>query len=70
MTADAQKITRDDIKAKLAEIQGDATAAVDDAKTTIVGVAVVIGVVVLVGVYVIGKRSGRRRSTVIELRRN
>lgn len=70
MSGDPQRITRDDIKAKLGEIQGDATSAVEDAKTTIIGVAAVVGVVVIVGVYLIGKRTGRRRSTVIELRRN
>ncbi len=70
MTIDDRKITRDDIKAKLAEIQNDATSAVDDAKATIIGVAAVVGVVVVVGIYLLGKRSGARRSTVIELRRN
>ena len=69
MTETDQRITRDDIKAKLAEIQGDATASVQDAKTTIIGVAVVVGVVVLAGVYLLGRRGGRRRSTVIELKR-
>jgi len=70
MSPDNPKITRDDIKAKLNEIQGEATSAVEDAKTTIIGVAVVVGVVVVVGVYLLGRRGGRRRSTIIELRRN
>ena len=69
MTQPAQRITRDDIKSKLAEIQGDATSTVQDAKTTIIGAAVVVGVVVLAGVYLLGRRGGRRRSTVIELKR-
>lgn len=62
-------ITRDDIKAKLHEIQGEATNTVEEAKTTIVAVAAAVGVVVLVGVYLLGRRGGRRRSTVIELKR-
>lgn len=70
MTSGEARITRDDIKAKLGEIQGEATSAVDDAKMTIVGVAVVVGIVVIAGVYILGRRSGRRRSTIIELRRN
>jgi hypothetical protein len=69
MTADGAPITRDDIKAKLTEIQGEATQTVEEAKTTIVAVAAAVGVVVLVGIYLIGRRSGRRRSTVIELKR-
>jgi hypothetical protein len=69
MTA-GEPITREDIKAKLIEIQGEATSTVEDAKSTIIGVAAAVGVVVLVAVYVLGRRGGRRRSTVIELRRS
>jgi hypothetical protein len=70
MSTGSAPITRDDIKAKLSEIQGEATQTVEDAKTTIVAVAAAVGVVVLVGVYLLGRRGGRRRSTVIELRRS
>ena len=51
MSTGSAPITRDDIKAKLSEIQGEATQTVEDAKTTIVAVAAAVGVVVLVGVY-------------------
>jgi hypothetical protein len=70
MTTGNAPITREDIKAKLTEIQGEATNTVEEAKTTIVAVAAAVGVVVLVGVYLIGRRGGRRRSTIIELRRS
>jgi hypothetical protein len=70
MTTTGEPITREDIKSKLNEIQGEATSTVEDARTTIVAVAAVVGVVVLVGAYFLGRRSGRRRSTVIELRRS
>jgi hypothetical protein len=70
MTTGTQPITRDDIKAKLIEIQGEATSSVEEAKPTIIGIAAAVGVVVLVGVYLLGRRGGRRRSTVIELRRS
>jgi hypothetical protein len=70
MSTSTAPITRDDIKAKLTEIQGEATQTVEDAKTTIIAVAAAVGVVVLVGAYLLGRRSGRRRSTVIELRRS
>ncbi len=69
MVAPSKPITRDDIKAKLVEIQDDATTTVESAKTTIIAVAAGVGVVVLVGIYVLGRRGGRRRSTVIELKR-
>ncbi len=65
-----QQITRDDIKAKLAEIQGEATETVEGAKSQILAVAATVGVVVIVAVYLLGRRGGRKRSTIIELKRN
>ena len=65
-----QQITREDIKAKLAEIQGEATETVEGAKTQILAVAATVGVVVIVAVYLLGRRGGRKRSTIIELKRN
>jgi len=69
MATASTPITRDDIKAKLLEIQEDATATVESAKSTIIAVAAGVGVVVIIGVYFLGRRGGRRRSTVIELKR-
>ena len=68
MTA-AHKITRDDIKAKLSEIQTEATATAEDAKDKMIAVAVTVGAVVLVGVFLLGARRGRRRNTVITVKR-
>ena len=68
MTA-AHKITRDDIKAKLSEIQTEATATAEDAKDKMIAVAVTVGAVVLVGVFLLGVRRGRRRNTVITVKR-
>lgn len=66
----SQQITRDDIKAKLAEIQGEATDTVEEAKSQILAVAATVGIVVIVAVYLLGRRGGRKRSTIIELKRN
>jgi hypothetical protein len=67
--AATQRITRDDIKTKLEEIQGDATQTVEDARSKIIAVGVAVGAVVLVGVFLLGRRGGRRQTTVIELKR-
>lgn len=70
-TVDAppERIDRDQLEAKFREIRGE----VDDVAAGAVNYALVAGVVVVVGVvalaYVIGKRRGRRRGTVIEVRR-
>jgi hypothetical protein len=64
-----QKITRHDIKAKLEEIQLDATETVESARTRLVGAAIAVGAAVAVAAFLIGRRGGRRRSTIIELKR-
>jgi hypothetical protein len=65
----SEKIGRDDIKAKLTEIQSDATDTVVDAKRELLAAGVAIGAVILIAVFVLGRRGGRRKSTVIEVRR-
>ena len=63
------RISRDDIESKLRALQGDVQNKVDDRKSGIVAVAGVIGVVVVVAFYLLGRRAGRRRSSVVEIRR-
>jgi hypothetical protein len=64
------RVTRADIHNKLAEIQGDATDTVEGAKSQIVAVAAVVGLVFVAAVFLLGKRAGAKKSTIIELRRN
>lgn len=62
-------ISRDDIEAKFRELQGE----VDDTVEQTMGVAVIAGVAVVVGVvlvaFALGRRRGRKRTTVVEIRR-
>jgi hypothetical protein len=62
-------ITRDDIAARLGALQGDVRDGVDSAKG--IGIAAAVGVVVVlvIGAYVRGRSRGRKRSTVVEIRR-
>ena len=62
-------ISRDDIERKLRGLQGDVQEKVDDRKSAIVGLAVGVGVVLVVAFYLLGRRSGKRRSAVVEIRR-
>ena len=68
MTA-ARPITRDDIEAQFRSLEGE----VDDRKEQVAGVAAAVGVAVVVGVivvaYALGRRRGRKRTTVVEIRR-
>ena len=62
-------ITPDDIRAKLGEIQGEATQQVEGAKSQLVAVGAGVAIVVLIVAFLLGRRAGRRASAVIEVRR-
>ncbi len=63
------KISRDDIEAKLREIQGE----VDDTAESAKGMAVAVGAALAVGavvlIFILGKRRGKRKTTIVEVRR-
>jgi hypothetical protein len=65
----APPISRSDIETKLRALQGDVQDKVEDRRSTILAVAGAIGVVLVVSFYLLGRRSGRRRSTLVEIRR-
>lgn len=68
MTED-RKITRDDIEAKLRELTGDVDEKAEDAKATAVAIGAVVAAGVLLGVFLFGRSRGRRRTTIVEVRR-
>ena len=68
-TATASPITRADIESKLRELQGSTSRRVDAAAATGVKVAIALAVVVVLGAFVIGRRKGRRQTTIVEIRR-
>jgi hypothetical protein len=65
MSPAAEKITRDQIEAKLREVTGGVTGDVEDVRSQGLGI-VVISVAV---VFLFGRRMGRRKSTIVEVRR-
>ena len=68
MTSTA-RITRDDIEAKLREVSGDVGEQVEAARPKLVAGAVAAVVVVAAVAYLLGRRRGRSRSAVVEIRR-
>ncbi|MER3453072.1 MAG: hypothetical protein C4344_05355 [Acidimicrobiia bacterium] len=67
--SEAARVTREDIEAKLGEIRDELAETRERARGTVV-VAGIVGVAVLVGAaYWLGRRKGRKRSTVVEVRR-
>ena len=67
--SETDKITPDDIRSKLDEIQGEATAQVEGVKNQILAAGVLLGLVLLIIAFLLGRRGGKRASAVIEVRR-
>lgn len=63
------RVTRDDIEAKLREIRGGLEADVEQARGTARTALVAGAVVLVVVVYLMGRRRGRKKTTIVEIRR-
>ena len=64
-----KKITRDDIEAKLRELRGDIAERAESARATGTAIAVGVVMVAIVAAYIAGRRRGRKRQPVLEIRR-
>jgi hypothetical protein len=62
-------ITRDDIEAKLRQIQRGTEVGADAARGVGLAGSIVGVILVLTIVYLLGRRRGRKRRTVLEIRR-
>ena len=63
------RITRDQLEDKFRELEGDARDQVESARSTMVTAGAVAGLVLLLLAFLLGTRKGRKRSTVVEIRR-
>ena len=63
------KITRDDLEAKFREITGEVSDQVEVAKPQLLAVGAAGAVAVVALAFMLGRRGGRKRSTVVEIRR-
>jgi len=64
------KISRDDIKSKLGDLQGDALEQVDGVKNQMLAIGAGIGLALLIVAFLLGRRGGKRSSAIIEVRRS
>jgi hypothetical protein len=62
-------ITRDDIESKLREIRGEVTDVGNASKSYVLVAGVAALTLVVAGSYLLGRRRGKKRTTVVEVRR-
>jgi hypothetical protein len=66
---DDGRITRADIESKLHEMRGEVEQTAEAAKTPLLAIAGAVAVAIVIIAFQLGKRRGRRKSTVVEIRR-
>ncbi len=67
--ASEEQTSREDLRSTLSSFQDGLRAQVDNRRQAIVTVAGVVVVTLVVVSYLIGRRGGRRRMTLVEIRR-
>lgn len=64
-----ERVDRHDIESKFRELQSDVATTTESAKGTVIAVAAAVGVVVLLIVFQLGRSRGKKKTTVVEVRR-
>jgi hypothetical protein len=69
MAEQPEKVTPEQIEAKLRGLQDELTGRAEAAKQTLMPVLIGGGLLLLIIVYLLGKRVGKKKSTIVEIRR-
>ena len=62
-------VTRSDLERKMGEIQDALTSTAENTARSNVPAMVIAGIVIVILAYVLGRRRGKKRTTVVEIRR-
>jgi hypothetical protein len=65
----ATRIERSDLEAKFRELQGDVQETADEAKSYVIVVATVVVIGLAAAAFVLGRRRGHKRTTIVEIKR-
>lgn len=65
----AERVTRADLEAKFRELEGEANETAQQARSYALAAAAVVVVGVAAVAFVLGRRKGRKKTTVVEIRR-
>ncbi|MEO7429763.1 MAG: hypothetical protein ABIY48_10345, partial [Acidimicrobiales bacterium] len=68
-TAHSTPITRDTLESKFRELQGGVTETRESATSMLITVGAVVAVGVIAIAFLAGRRKGKKRTTVVEVRR-
>jgi hypothetical protein len=68
-TDDSGRVSLSDVEQKLRELGSNAQSLATDAAPPAIGALVAAGVIVVAAVYLLGRRRGSRRASVLEIRR-
>jgi hypothetical protein len=63
------RISRDDLEDKFRQLEGGAREQAESARSTVITAGAVAALLLLLLAYLLGTRKGRKRSTVVEIRR-
>ena len=69
MTDKDLRISKDDLESKFQALQDDLQGRASDKKQSIVAAASIASAVVVLIAYLLGRRGGRKRRSVVEIRR-
>jgi hypothetical protein len=62
-------VTRYDIEAKFRQLQGEVDTTAESAKSYVLIGGIAGAILLLLVVYILGRRTGRKKNTVVEIRR-
>ncbi len=63
------RVTRDDLEAKMRELQGGAQDQVASARGTLLAAGGLVAIILLLVVFLLGRRAGKQRTTIVEIKR-
>ena len=69
MTNRDLRITKNDLESKFQSLQNDLQGRASDKKQSIIAAAAIASAVVVFIAYLLGRRGGRKRRSVVEIRR-
>jgi hypothetical protein len=67
--APQDRISRDDLEDMFRQLEGGAREQAESARSTVITAGAVAALLLLLLAYLLGTRKGRKRSTVVEIRR-